>query len=83
MKRIATLLVLLAAALAPGSASAESSTCQAYNPQLCNVSSSNDATSASGATLPFTGLDVGLLAVGGGVLLAAGVTLRAGVERLG
>jgi hypothetical protein len=84
MKRIATLLVGLVLVLAPSTAFAqESSTCQAYNPQLCTVSSQSTATtSTSSGTLPFTGLDVGLLAVGGGALLGAGLVVRRLSQRL-
>jgi hypothetical protein len=84
MKRIATIIVGLALLL-PSTALASSSTCQSYNPQLCSVSS-NDASqttatttspaSTSASTLPFTGLDVVLLAAGGGALLGAGLVVR-------
>jgi hypothetical protein len=82
MKRIATLIVSLALLVLPSAALASSSTCQSYNAQLCNVASNTNSrttgtTSASTAsTLPFTGLDVGLLVVGGGVLLGAGLIVR-------
>jgi hypothetical protein len=77
MKRIATLLASFALLLAPSTALAQnSSQCQAYNPQTCNVTTSN------GGTLPFTGLDVALLAVGGGTLLAAGLVVRRLSRRL-
>jgi hypothetical protein len=81
MKRIATMLVGIALVLAaPSSALASSSsTCQAYNPQLCsNVS----AASTSSGTLPFTGLDVVLLAAGGGMLVGAGLVVRRLSRRL-
>jgi hypothetical protein len=85
MRRIATLVVAIAL-LVPGSALAQgSSTCQAYNPQLCAVSSSTGGhsgpTSSSG-TLPFTGLDVVLLAAGGGALLGSGLFVRRLSRRL-
>jgi hypothetical protein len=87
MKRIAILAVGISL-MAPGAALASSSsTCQAYNPQLCVVSSSSSgspgasAGSASG-TLPFTGLDVVLLAVGGGTLVGAGFVVRRASRRL-
>jgi hypothetical protein len=51
----------------------ESSSCAAYNPQTsCTVTTS----SAAAGTLPFTGLDVGLLVAGGGLLLGAGLVVR-------
>jgi hypothetical protein len=78
MKRIATLVAVLAL-MVPGSALAKSSsTCQAYNPKLCNVS---DGTT-DGGTLPFTGVDVTLLAVAGGGLLGAGLVARRLSQRL-
>jgi hypothetical protein len=75
MKRIAMLLVGISLMLAPSAALASSSsTCQAYNPQLCsNVSAASTSTSG---TLPFTGLDVVLLAAGGGMLVGAGLVVR-------
>jgi hypothetical protein len=81
MKLIVTFIAGLALML-PGSALAASSTCQSYNPQLCSVASnSNNAattttTTTTQTTLPFTGLDVVLLAVGGGSLLGAGLVVR-------
>jgi hypothetical protein len=64
---------------------ATDATCQAYSPQLCSVLSSGE--SAGGSTggppaspanspvgvLPFTGLDLGLIALLGGALIAFGV----------
>jgi hypothetical protein len=80
MKRFATLLVGLALMLAPSSAFAQgTSECQTYGPETCNVANSNSnvtSTSAGATTLPFTGLDVGLLAVVGGGLLGAGFAVR-------
>lgn len=74
MKKIVILAVAMALALmAPSAALAQSSTCQAYSPQTCNVSSEATTT---GATLPFTGVNVGLLALGGGTLLGAGLVVR-------
>ena len=84
MKRIAAVLVGFAVLLAPGSGLAQSSTCQAYNPQLCNASSGTEATTsgaASSGTLPFTGMDIGLLAACGGVLVAGGGVVRSRVKR--
>jgi hypothetical protein len=79
MKKIVALIVGLAL-MAPSAALAQGgSTCQSYNPQLCSVAGNPDgttATTASASTLPFTGLDVVLLAAGGGVLLGAGLLVR-------
>jgi hypothetical protein len=76
MKRIAVLAVLIAL-MTPGVAFATgSSTCQAYNPQLCSsVNTSNSGSSGTG-TLPFTGIDVVLLVAGGLTLLSAGFVIR-------
>jgi hypothetical protein len=73
MKRIVILAVGMALLLS-SSAAAQSSTCQAYNPQLCSPGTSTS--SGSGTTLPFTGLDIALLAIGGGTLLGAGLVVR-------
>jgi hypothetical protein len=81
MKRIATLLVGISLMLAPSAALASSSsTCQAYNPQLC--SSVSAASTSTSGTLPFTGLDVVLLAAGGGMLVGAGLVVRRLSRRL-
>lgn len=58
-----------------------------YNPQTCNVSSSqaNAASStgaASSSSLPFTGLDIVLLVIGGGTLIGAGLVVRAATRRM-
>jgi hypothetical protein len=87
MKRIVTLMVslaLFAVVVLPSAASAASSTCQSYNAQLCQVASNtasrttgtSPTSTSTASTLPFTGLDVGLLVAGGGVLLAAGLLVR-------
>jgi hypothetical protein len=79
MKRIAMLVAVLALMAAPATAFAqESSTCEAYNPQLCT----SHTTTTSDGTLPFTGLDVALLALGGGGLLGAGLVVRRLSRRL-
>jgi hypothetical protein len=83
MKRFAMVLIGLALLL-PGTALAQSSsTCQAYNPQLCDVNGTTttrtDGTASDGsaaATLPFTGLDVALLLAGGSALMGAGLVVR-------
>ena len=83
MKRIVILVAAVALLALPGAAlTSGSSTCQSYNAQLCNVASNTNArttatTAANTAgTLPFTGLDVGLLVAGGGALLGAGLLVR-------
>lgn len=81
MKRIAMLLAAIALMIAPSAALAqEGSTCQAYNPETCAINSVQSTTSEG--TLPFTGLDVALLAVGGGGLLGAGLVVRRLSRRL-
>lgn len=83
MKRIA-ILVASIALMAPGSALASSSSmCQAYNPQTCLVSGSSGAAADSpSGTLPFTGLDVVLVVVGGCTLVLAGFAVRRVSRRL-
>jgi hypothetical protein len=86
MKRIAILLVGVALLFASSSAlAAGSSTCQAYNPQLCSSVSSATGSGGPGSgsgTLPFTGVDVGLLVAGGIALVGAGVAVRVLTRRL-
>lgn len=95
MKRIALLAVGVALMLPAMALASGSPTCQAYNPQLCSVnankvtatptvSGTTAATTATTAasTLPFTGLNVGLLVVGGGALLGAGFVMRRFSRRL-
>ncbi|HET8976702.1 MAG TPA: hypothetical protein VFN87_01000 [Solirubrobacteraceae bacterium] len=59
------------------------STCQQYSAKDCSASTlstqlskTSTVSSTSASTLPFTGLDVGLLVVGGSVLLGAGLLVR-------
>jgi hypothetical protein len=81
MKRIAAIIVGLALAL-PGSALANScnSSNSSYGGQDCQVSnnaqSQTTPTTVSASSLPFTGLDVVLLAAGGGTLLGVGLVVR-------
>lgn len=79
MKRFCVLVGVLGvlAVMAPSMASANS-TCQGYSPQLCG----SVTTTTSSSTLPFTGLDVVLLVVGGGTLLGAGFVVRRLSRRL-
>jgi hypothetical protein len=91
MKRTATLIAALALLLPSTALAASSSTCQSYNPQLCQVASNGASRTTSTApssttgtitpststsSLPFTGLDVVFLAAGGGALLGAGLVVR-------
>ncbi len=69
-----------AAALAQGGSNCSSSD-QTYSPQLCQVQSNagqqtSTTSTVSSGTLPFTGLDVGLLVTGGAVLLGGGLLVR-------
>ncbi len=82
----ALILVLLAPSVAVASGS---STCNAYNPQTCSSVGATSVTtgaSPSGAktsgALPFTGLDLVLLAAGGATLTGAGLMLRRLTRRL-
>lgn len=78
--------IVVTASLAwPGAALAEgsngcSSQNQTYGSQDCQVINNNasrtTATATNTGSLPFTGLDVGLLAVGGGTLVGAGLVVR-------
>jgi hypothetical protein len=74
-------------ASAHAAAASPSSTCQAYNPQLCSVlavgasgsvggAGAGGTGGGSGGGLPFTGLDLVLLACLGGSLAALGVAMR-------
>jgi hypothetical protein len=90
MKRIIVTAVAVIALLAlPSIALANnSSTCSAYKQQTCQVVDNQNTGSADGPTiaatpvdastgsLPFTGLDIGLLAAGGVVLVGAGLAVR-------
>jgi hypothetical protein len=89
---VATAIAVLALLALPGVAFAGgSSTCSSYNPQLCQVVVPTNATNtptppstpvsqvsaaSTGSDLPFTGLDLGLVAVGGVVLIGAGLVAR-------
>ncbi|MEA2211406.1 MAG: hypothetical protein QOF83_1354 [Solirubrobacteraceae bacterium] len=79
MKRVVA-LIIACALMAPASALAEdSSSCGSYNPPaLCSVTAQKTTTTdpTAASTLPFTGLDAILLAVGGATLLGAGAVVR-------
>ncbi len=88
MRRIALLALLVALALPATALASGSSTCQAYNPQLCSTVGSTSTThfvattTTSAKTLPFTGLDAVLLVAGGATLLGAGLAVRLASRRL-
>jgi hypothetical protein len=87
MRRIALLALLFVLALPATALAGGSSTCQAYNPQLCSTVSSKSTThyvgtTSSAKTLPFTGLDAVLLVAGGATLLGAGLAVRMASRRL-
>jgi hypothetical protein len=87
--RLIAAVIVCAVLLLPGAALAQSSTCQVYNPQLCGLIGGTQPTGASASSvsqsgsLPFTGLDLLLLAVGGGALVVAGVVIRRLTSRAG
>jgi hypothetical protein len=84
--RIVAMLLVALALVAPASALAagSSSTCQAYNPQTgCNIGIPKKIPDGPGSgSLPFTGLDVVLLVVGGGALVGTGFVVRRLSRRL-
>jgi hypothetical protein len=93
MKRniVAVVASLSLVAAAPAGA-AVSPTCRAYHPRCSSIvsSSSSPNTSATPTTttttgtgsLPFTGLDVGLLVAGGGSLAGLGYAIRRTSKRI-
>ena len=75
MKRMIALLALVFALAIPASALANGgSSCQTYNPQTCG--SVSDVSGSSSKSLPFTGITVWLLALGGITLMGAGLAVR-------
>jgi hypothetical protein len=82
MKKIVALIACLGAlAVGTGVAQASSTSCsyglcQVSNNTLSRSPGSTATTAASESSLPFTGLDVGLLLAGGAGLLGAGVLVR-------
>ena len=77
MRRIIALLAVTIVLLTVPSVAMASggSTCQAYNPQLCDSVSPSSSTDAQ-RTLPFTGVNVALVVAGGVGLLGAGLAVR-------
>ncbi len=86
MKRTAALVLVIALMLPATALATGSSTCQAYNRQTCNVLSTTQHRATTGAansgSLPFTGLDVVLLLIGGGTLIGTGLVVRALTRRV-
>jgi hypothetical protein len=84
LKKLVALVIAFTVMMPATALAAGSSSCGSYNsPALCSVSASNavDATTAAkdstaASTLPFTGLDAVLLAIGGATLLGAGLVVR-------
>jgi hypothetical protein len=82
MKRIIALIACLGALALGTSVAQASSTSCSYG--LCKVSNNTQSrtpgttatTSTSASSLPFTGLDVGLLLVGGAALFGTGMVVR-------
>jgi hypothetical protein len=83
MKRIAALVLTIAVVIPATALGAGSSTCQAYNAQTCNQGTTAPATEATNSgSLPFTGLDVVLLVIGGGTLVGTGLVVRVLARRM-
>jgi hypothetical protein len=80
LRQIGSLLatiIVTSGFLAQPSLAAQTSSCQAYNPQTCAVTTATAAQPrASGSALPFTGLDLALLGIGGGTLIGSGLVIR-------
>jgi len=93
MSRVVAVVGVTLVLLAPSAAFASgSSTCQAYNPQLCSsvgsghagtgTSSVSPSRAGKAGTLPFTGLDVALLLGGAVTLVGAGLVVHRLARRL-
>lgn len=76
---VAGLLIVASLAIPAQALAQGNSQCQAYNPQ---VPCQPPVTVQNSGTLPFTGIDVVLLASGGGILLLAGLGIRRLSRRL-
>jgi hypothetical protein len=74
MKRniAAVLASMTMVAAAPAAAIADSPTCSGYHPDCGTITTTTTGT----GSLPFTGLDVGLLLAGGGSLAGLGFVIR-------
>ena len=70
-----------ASAASPSALAAGSATCQAYQQQTCNVVATTQTGATHSDSLPFTGLDVVLLLIGGCTLIGTGLFFRALTRR--
>ena len=75
MKRV-LLIAMLVVALAAPAALADNGTSKAGYGGQAQVQDEVATTGGGGGTLPFTGADLGLLVVGGGLFAAAGLAMR-------
>jgi hypothetical protein len=73
MRKIVLIFSLLAVLALPAMASAQG---VGYDPTAAKITTPTQPAPSSHSSLPFTGLDVSLLVVGGLVLLGAGFALR-------
>ena len=81
MKRVLLIAMLVVALAAPAALADNGSSKTAYAGQA-QVQDEVAKTGGGGGTLPFTGADLGLLLVGGGLFAAAGLAMRrAGRDR--
>ena len=76
----ATWLVLAASAFAAEGSLVSGSGGQAAKPQVKVSGAAAQKSASAKGTLPFTGLDVGFVVVGGAVLLGTGLALRRGAR---
>lgn len=83
MKRIAMVAATLSLMTAAPAVASTSPTCGGYNPDCSSLAANTmhsktttTTTTAAAGTLPFTGLDVGLLLAGGGMLAGLGLVIR-------
>ena len=78
MKRLTALLAVLIVLALPATSlgNGGGSNCQAYNPQLCGAVDAGSSNHDASGTLPFTGINVGLLTVLGASFLGAGLVVR-------
>jgi hypothetical protein len=93
LRRLILLSLVVTALAIPAAPAVAASTTDGYatpagvsQTQVSDGPTGNDATTAtrttSGSTLPFTGLDLGLMLAGGVVLLGGGLVLKRFTRRL-